>query len=393
MRTVLQNILLMFFGGLVAVLGAEGALRAFNITFPVLYVPDPVVGAALLPHARASKGIESNADVEINSHGQRDREHPFDKTAGVYRIAVLGDSYAEAIQVPVEQTFWAVLERKLERCASLKGFKPEVINFGVSGYGTAQELLILRHRVWQYSPDAVLLTFTTGNDVRDNSRALDRDTNVPYFVLEGGVLSLDDSFLDTREFRLRQSLLGPGTLRLINSSALLQLVNRVRYVWKENRFVGSGKQSYGTLGLDSMVYVEPHDEAWRDAWRVTEALIRTMHREVRDEGARFFMATLTNPDQVHPDPNFRRRQAKTLGVSDLLYPERRLRALADHEGFPLTALAEPLRAFVQATRQPVHIELEGGGYGHWNERGHSLAGTEIARMVCDVTRVDSAASH
>ena len=36
---------------------------------------------------------------------------------------------------------------------------------GVSGYGTTQELVTLREKVWRYSPDMVLLAVTTNNDV------------------------------------------------------------------------------------------------------------------------------------------------------------------------------------------------------------------------------------
>src|SRR5438445_13415775 len=77
----------------------------------------------------------------------------------------------------------------------------EIINFGVSGYGTAQELQILRHRVWAYSPDMILLAFLTGNDIRNNSRALERDDRIPYFVHQGKDLVLDDRFLYWYESR------------------------------------------------------------------------------------------------------------------------------------------------------------------------------------------------
>ena len=51
-----------------------------------------------------------------------------------------GDSFAEALQVPMEDTFWAILEREIKECTAVAGREPEV-NFGVSGYGTAQELI------------------------------------------------------------------------------------------------------------------------------------------------------------------------------------------------------------------------------------------------------------
>jgi len=71
--------------------------------------------------------------------------------------------------VPVENTFWAVMEDRLKGCNAFAGKQIEVLNFGVSGYGTAQELLSLRQDVWDYQPDMVLLAVTTGNDISDNS--------------------------------------------------------------------------------------------------------------------------------------------------------------------------------------------------------------------------------
>ncbi len=90
----------------------------------------------------------------------------------------------------------------------MRGQTVEVINFGVSGYGTAQELLTLREKVWKYSPDLVLLAITTNNDITDNSRALKRTDDVPYFVFQDNKLTLDDSFKQTRAFAWRKSLLG-----------------------------------------------------------------------------------------------------------------------------------------------------------------------------------------
>ena len=78
--------------------------------------------------------------VEINSDGLRDVEHSRAKNPQRLRIAVMGDSYAEAKQVSVDETFWSVAARELERCEALPAPGVEAINFGVSGYSTAQEL-------------------------------------------------------------------------------------------------------------------------------------------------------------------------------------------------------------------------------------------------------------
>ena len=59
--------------------------------------------------------------------------------------------------------------------------KVEVINFGVSDYGTAQELIVLREKVWFYDPDFVLLAIFTQNDISNNSVALEKQKMRPFF--------------------------------------------------------------------------------------------------------------------------------------------------------------------------------------------------------------------
>src|SRR5258708_2155036 len=114
---------------------------------------------------------EGRAYIKVNSQGWRDREHATAKPAATYRIAVLGDSYVEAMQLELERAFWSLLPERLKSCGFAGGRQIEALTFGVSGYGPAHELLTLQHRVWQYSPDLVLLAFFPGNDVRNNSQA------------------------------------------------------------------------------------------------------------------------------------------------------------------------------------------------------------------------------
>ena len=49
----------------------------------------------------------------------------------------------------------------------------EVLNLGVGGYGTAQQLLTLEEDGLRYRPDLVVLGFFLGNDVQNNSRAIE----------------------------------------------------------------------------------------------------------------------------------------------------------------------------------------------------------------------------
>ncbi|HBL27449.1 MAG TPA: G-D-S-L family lipolytic protein, partial [Acidobacteria bacterium] len=213
----------------VSLLIAEAGLRIAGVSNPNFYGPDPVRGWALRPEAHGRWTKEGDAEVRINRDGLRDDEHPVARPAGEVRIAVLGDSCVEALQVPAEATFSAILEQELARCPAVGGRRVEVLNFGVSGYGTAQELLTLQHQVWKYDPGLVLLAFYSGNDVRNNWRPLELDPMRPYLMPQpDGSLTVDDSFLQTEGYRFRQT----GVARLLygafDHSRLLQLAKQAK---------------------------------------------------------------------------------------------------------------------------------------------------------------------
>lgn len=69
-----------------------------------------------------------------------------EKTAGVKRIAVIGDSYIEAWQVSAEKNYPSLLDDSLG-----KGY--EVYSFGVSGSPLSQYLHMSRYVEKKYSPD------------------------------------------------------------------------------------------------------------------------------------------------------------------------------------------------------------------------------------------------
>ncbi|HEX8162546.1 MAG TPA: SGNH/GDSL hydrolase family protein [Pyrinomonadaceae bacterium] len=394
---------------------AEIALRVAGYTFPTFYAPDAARGYHLQPGMRGWYRKEGESYVEINSDGLRDREHSKAKPPHTFRVAVLGDSYAEALQVPAEAAFWHVLETGLRACPGLGGREVEVINFGVSGYGTAQELLTLREKVWAYSPDLVLLAFTTNNDVTDNSRALKRTDEIPYFVLRGGRLAPDDSFRDSRAFRLRSSRLSRLGAWIRDSSRVVQAIHQSQYAIKSylaRRRAQSDAAAAGApppaadatpaakgdaapvdasdllarsdeIGIDNLIYREPLNEVWQEAWRVTERLIVEMRDEVGARGARFAVVTLSNGIQVHPSAAAREAFMRRAGATDLFYPDKRVAALGAREGFAVFTLAPELQAYAERNRVFLHGFGAGLGNGHWNAEGHRVAGELLTRRLCD----------
>jgi hypothetical protein len=402
-RRNLKKKLLLVLIGLIFGLGlSEIFLRVIGYSFPLFYTADYYRGYVLEPGIEGQYQREGGSYVRINSDGLRDREHAKAKPADTVRIAVLGDSFAEAMHVPIEQTFWSLLEHKLQDCNAFPGKKVEVINFGVSGYGTAQELMMLRQKVWDYSPDLVVLAFTTNNDIYDNSRALSRVEEVPYFTYHKGELTYDASFRDSRTYRQRDSKLSRFGRWLHNELRVVQLVHYVQFVakmrladWRNRRRLAAQNQTRpqdGTgqivrnaedIGIDNMIYIEPRDQNWQEAWRVTEGLIKQMRDDVAQKKARFLLITLSNAIQVYPDPVVRQKFLQYVGSDTIFYPNLRLKALADREQIDFLDLAQPMQVYADQNKTFLHGFGEDLGNGHWNANGHKLAAELIAQKLCN----------
>lgn len=383
MKKVLQSVGLVVISLVVAAALMELLLRLLGISYPLFTQADPWTGFALRPGAEGWQTDEGRAYVKINSMGMRDREHAKGKPEGTFRVAVLGDSFAEARQVSREKTFWSLMERELQECSS-NGKAIEVLNFGVSGFGTAQQLIQLRRRVWDYHPDLVLLAFTTGNDVRNNSAALEGSGDKPYFRLEDGKLQLDASFRERPSFRRQTSALSSFKQRLHARSRILQLLHRTAGTLRKSAAGNAGGAALGSeAGLDDAIYTEPTTPEWRNAWAVTEKLLATMREETRGHGVPFVVATLSNGIQVNPDVAARDAFAKKFGARGLFYPEQRLEAIGARSGFSVLALGPALAKIAEKEKMFLHgFSNTALGEGHWNEDGHREAAKLLSQLLC-----------
>ena len=161
------------FAALVALLAVEVAGRVFLRAWPsyeVLFLePDRAVGWKLVPSQRFTwTGIhwyasDFSVDVETNSLGFRDRERSVAKPPDTIRVALLGDSFVEALQVPLEETAGQLLEQSLDAGSApgSPGPRYEVLNFGVSNYGVGQYLLTWETYARPFAPD-VVFAFVAG---------------------------------------------------------------------------------------------------------------------------------------------------------------------------------------------------------------------------------------
>lgn len=377
---------LIAFGVICALLIAEAGVRVANRWFPYFYCYDAGRGWGLRPKTAGYYRREGGAWVSINGDGFRGPDFPRRKPAGTIRIAVLGDSYTQATQVPYEDTFASVAARALAQCPLIRGRRVEALNFGVDGYGTAQELLTLREKVWAYHPDIVVLAVFLGNDVRNNSVSLEGNRCRPFFVEQDGHLAPAGPFYSSNSFRLwcmaRFDYRKQGLLRLLGNAWTI--------IREHNRQPTEQRPIEAAINYD--IYKPPADRAWIDAWQVTEALIAQMHREVAAHGAAFLVATLDTSIQVWPDQQVRANFMKRIGASGLFYPDRRIAALGERDGFDVLTLAQPLLQYAERHHAYLHgFANTRMGFGHWNKEGHRVAGELIGERLCAMVKAGKCA--
>jgi len=164
-----SEVVLLLASGFLSLILAEAMLRVLGRgPLQVNPVPghfwryDSVLGWSNSPGAEGVfEHPRFRINVHINSKGLRDREYAYEPDPGARRILVIGDSFVWGYGVEQPQTFPKLLE------ARLRGV--DVINAGVAGYGTDQELLWLRSEGVRYRPDLVILVMCGNDDDENNS--------------------------------------------------------------------------------------------------------------------------------------------------------------------------------------------------------------------------------
>ncbi len=383
------NLLLGLGGAIFALIVGEIALRIMGIAYPSFYQADPHRGHALIPGISGWWKHEGKGWISVNKDGLRDKEYRKEKPENTFRIAVIGDSFAEAIQVNAEDTFWSLIETKLPQCQRFQNQNIEVINFGVGDYGTAQEYMTLKHHVSEYSPDLVVLAFFTGNDIINNSKTLSPDDRFsPFLIKKEGKYVMDLSFKETETYQWRNSFTRKALFSTINNSRILQLVNETRVAMKKRRQL-LGTQTDTTnqdvlqsLDLNPELY-KNSDPNWQEAWKITEELIKLIQQETKSINSDLLVVTLSNPAQVYPDAAYREQYFKQAGVKDPFYPERRITNLGKQQGFKVLSLAPLFQSHADKNQVFLHgFDNVIMGSGHWNKSGHKLAGEIISEKIC-----------
>jgi hypothetical protein len=372
-RNLFVNILLSFASVLALCIALELILRPTHLFGARISwaTPDPLIGYHYVPHAPYWHFKENDHPVTgvINRWGWRDREWTLEKPPGIRRIALLGDSYVEAIDVEQDSTFAALAERSL---AAGSPPRVELMNFGAAGFTQSEELLVLTREVVRFHPDMVILFFWPW-DIPDIRRETAPNKDRPFFIEQAsGVLSLDTSFNHAWRFRIRRSL-----DFIKRRSALISLLSERYNAYhdappEENpadqlRQAGPHGRSLGPMSLCT----SHADPVYMQNYGLNKRLIGEMVSFCRTHAMQFMLVCMDIDAYCAPVEQLYRDVDSSFNQN---YFEDDLARFSDSLQIPYLGLQRIFHEYYSRSQRSLH-------WGHWNYEGHRIVADALAARL------------
>ena len=400
LKSIIQNIVILLITIILCVGFFELGVRIFasppfdyataNADASVLWQADSLLGWSMQPSQQATfSRPEFTASVATNSLGLRDDEIPAEKAENELRILLLGDSVVAGFEVARDSTIEANLEHFLQKHYPDK--KIQVINAGVRGYGTDQELIYLVNRGFKLQPDIVITGFVPANDLENNVtiHTAGRKFSKPCFFIDGDK-ALRFHSLPKEPIDINQQIYNAG---FPQSQPLTQsLANDGQQSgWKQ--FLSTHFQSYdflarrlksappavvGVLKKWDIIhnplpkfqvdfYRTPIDPAWNGRWEVTQAILGRMQRACDKRGVRFMLWTFPLKEQVYTRDReiFERSFDVQPGELDFTLPDYVLENIAQQENIELVITVPTFQVFARRGYRFHYLTDH-----HFNEAGH-----------------------
>lgn len=161
----------------------------------------------------------------------------FGDTQSLNKIFFVGDSFTQAIEVSNGKTYYGLLAEKMPDCAFFA--------YGVGGYGTLQEYMVIDKYIDEINPDLVIIQFCT-NDFINNDLPLEQESYAnnnnlirPYMNENGDIF-----------YEYPRTLFNSNKFRFIaKHSKLLSFINfrigSMLYDSVENEIVNKGLEHRG----------------------------------------------------------------------------------------------------------------------------------------------------
>jgi hypothetical protein len=377
----------------------EVGLRLAGVRYDYsLWEADAVLYSKFRANAEGWEIKEGENVVRINSHGMRDRERSFAAAPETTRLALLGDSFVAAVQVPLEKTMAQVLERRLTSTIGGPYHSVEVLNFAQAGGTLGQQYLMLRDRVWPFQPQIVLV-FVSPVSVPTTSRQLNTLSGPkPFFLIRDGQVVSDPqnrppaaSLEVQRRHAMLTNLMNRYRLLLLlhqaTSEGLDRMTEWVHALPRGFSAVPNNASAPHRIYPVDIWFGPPSDPEVERAWQVAEGLLRLMAEDTHRHGAEFWLVSIGTEIQESPNALDRTSYAEAHGYTRLTsYSEDRFEMFAKGQRIPYIRLVPGMREYAERNNVSVRGFFNTSpNRGHWNEYGNAAA----AGIIADALREGS----
>lgn len=330
----------------------EGVLRVFKLESDNFLVQDAVLGWKNIPDRNGYwVSSEYKTKKTTNSQGYFGKDYVHKKEGGVRRIIVAGDSFVEALQVPTEKNFVSISEKLLNEDAVQERY--EVVNLGVTSYGTFKETYVLQTDGLRYEPDLMVLVFFIGNDFDDN-------------VAEQSTVDPGASFSDA------QLRVNHAKLWVRNTFATVRYGKRL---YDRNKIVRGMRDTTATATerpLGEALYLPEYASSTNASIVVTERALSQLAAFAADAHVPLLVVLIPSKEQV--DVSLRKPSTEIL---DYEKPNRILSDIFERNKIAYVDTLFYLRSQVNMNSTSVYFSKD----GHLNEVGHRAVAEVISSYI------------
>lgn len=300
-------------------------------------------------------------DVYFDQEGKRVDQYQGTSEDSI--IGVFGDSFTEALQVAQDEDFSSLSESALRK----EGYHVDFKNYGLGATGTSIQYARYKQlKAHGQKFDKIILVILLYNDVADNHPVLNKPfehfTSYPYYSLSNDTLI---PYIKTTKVYEREFLKS----FLKDYSHIASTLNNFRQIMKIKYHPLSPKNDKSIYDL---VCEEPKNENWKEAWAVTEAIIKQWNLDAINSGEDFLVVFFAN--RLGEMTESKRNE------TDCDYARERITGLLKVENIDFIDFDPIAKAYILDH----HLKFPYFSFNvdsHFNPLGHKILSSEIVKIL------------
>ena len=361
-NSAFKKLILLAFVVLFCFILLEILVRFFFPVSDAIWMGDGTIGHK---HIINKSGIyvipEHISYVKFNGEGFRDVDH---NVSDKYKIAMLGDSFVDALEVNFNDTFYQKLQNKLD---NLYPGKYEIFNFGLYYFSTAQEYLLYNKFVKKYNPDEIYL-FVFVNDPYET--CLEDPKNPTYYIDDEGNVQARKFY--PNEYNSIQLFVSKYFKSAVFIRKVLQDAKSRVYQEKIK------KLNYG-LPAYAKSFLKEYDNQTAECWNLSRYFLRKLNEETTKSGTKIIAVIIPPPASLYKQDAEKLIKSSTLNESsfDFDKPSRMFKDIFNQERITYYDLEPDLK--MENKRLYYNID------GHFNPVGHEVVSEALFQKLINAS--------